>query len=469
MHSDDGKHDWLHGVGYHGDVTLPVGTYPVTFEARSHHHETVTLAAGSITVAPPPTPTPKATPTPTPTPKPIATPKPKPKPQPKPDPKPTAEPAGRARVTTKPAPKPTPKAVPQSAAEPALAPAPLFEPPTRSATAPVTPAPSRVTSRRCGARAADRLGWRVRRRAVRGGTGGGAGPPAGPATVGAARRRADRERSALTCPTCPPAAAVSRPLVTTTGVATASMAIGLFGRGGATTRSPDRRRCSPPTRRARGRRRRRSADRRRATDATPRPRTTTTPWTRRRRRTPERTIEAALPRWRRPSLHAGAQGGPASATEPAAPRLLFDGGLPATLAGQERRLIRYTVVRLLDAPDELRGRRDRRRSARATRSCSSRRQGAYWLVVLCPDGGRGWIHKMTLGDGRSAAATVVRCPDRHACRSPPRAGRWATDVDDGRPGRLPRLAPPQRLTSGAGSLRSTMMCWCAMFGTNARG
>ena len=66
-----------------------------------------------------------------------------------------------------------------------------------------------------------------------------------------------------------------------------------------------------------------------------------------------------------------------------------------TLAGHERRLIRYTVVRLLDVPDELRG-REIGALGDGDEVELLERQGAYWLVA-CPDGGRGWIHKMTLG------------------------------------------------------------------------
>ena len=68
--------------------------------------------------------------------------------------------------------------------------------------------------------------------------------------------------------------------------------------------------------------------------------------------------EALLPRWRRPSLLQARRADPLRTSE-VAPRLSFDAGFSGALAGNERRLIRYTVVRLLDAPDELRGQRDR--------------------------------------------------------------------------------------------------------------
>jgi len=64
--------------------------------------------------------------------------------------------------------------------------------------------------------------------------------------------------------------------------------------------------------------------------------------------------------------------------------------------GYERRLVRYRVVSLLDAPDELRsveiGQLDQGDEVQLLE-----KSGAYWRV-LCPDGRQGWLHKMTLGD-----------------------------------------------------------------------
>jgi hypothetical protein len=64
--------------------------------------------------------------------------------------------------------------------------------------------------------------------------------------------------------------------------------------------------------------------------------------------------------------------------------------------GHERRIIRYRVVRLLDAPDELRsvdiGQLDQGDEVQLLE-----KSGSYWLV-LCPDGRQGWLHKMTLGE-----------------------------------------------------------------------
>lgn len=107
-------------------------------------------------------------------------------------------------------------------------------------------------------------------------------------------------------------------------------------------------------------------------------------------------LEASMPRWRRPSLLQARKADPLRDTGPARMSLSFDHGLVGPVDGYERRVIRYRVVRLLDAPDELRsaevGFLDQGDEVQLLE-----RSGAYWLV-LCPDGRRGWLHKMTLGD-----------------------------------------------------------------------
>jgi hypothetical protein len=105
--------------------------------------------------------------------------------------------------------------------------------------------------------------------------------------------------------------------------------------------------------------------------------------------------ELAMPRWRRPSLMQARKADPIRDAI-AAPRLTFDHGLVGPLEGRERRLIRYSLVRLLDIPDELRGNEiaflDQGDEVQLLE-----KRGVYWLV-LCPDGRQGWIHKMTLGE-----------------------------------------------------------------------
>jgi hypothetical protein len=105
-------------------------------------------------------------------------------------------------------------------------------------------------------------------------------------------------------------------------------------------------------------------------------------------------IESLMPRWRRPSLQQARKNDPTRSVA-VAPRLRFDDSNGAGI-GYERRLIRYRVVSLLDAPDELRsveiGQLDQGDEVQLLE-----KSGAYWRV-LCPDGRQGWLHKMTLGD-----------------------------------------------------------------------
>ena len=129
--------------------------------------------------------------------------------------------------------------------------------------------------------------------------------------------------------------------------------------------------------------------------------------------------EMAMPRWRRPSLLEARKTDPLRDPSAPRPRLSFEHGLVGPVEGAERRLIRYNVVRLTDAPDELRageiGFLDQGDEVQLLE-----RSGSYWLV-LCPDGRRGWLHKMTLGD------TVGAAP------SPGPRETWGTTTDDPEP------------------------------------
>jgi hypothetical protein len=106
--------------------------------------------------------------------------------------------------------------------------------------------------------------------------------------------------------------------------------------------------------------------------------------------------ELSMPRWRRPSLLQARKTDPLRDAASRTPSLTFEHGLVGALEGRERRLIRYHAVRLLDQPDELRsaeiGFLDQGDEVQLLE-----RSGTYWLV-LCPDGRRGWLHKMTLGE-----------------------------------------------------------------------
>ena len=105
--------------------------------------------------------------------------------------------------------------------------------------------------------------------------------------------------------------------------------------------------------------------------------------------------EDSMPRWRRPSLIEARKMGAAHNPAAAGPSLVF-GVLPDSVAGTaERRLIRYAVAPLLDAPDEIRGRTIGDLVA-GDEVALVDRSGAYRLVD-CPDGRRGWVHRTTLG------------------------------------------------------------------------
>ncbi len=121
-----------------------------------------------------------------------------------------------------------------------------------------------------------------------------------------------------------------------------------------------------------------------------------------------------MPRWRRPSLLEARRNDPVrNAT--VGPRLTFDQGLVGALDGRERRVLRYSLVRLLDIPDELRG-TELAFLDQGDEVQLIEKRGVYWLV-LCPDGEQGWIHKMTLGDvvgeapPGSASATMPAAAD----------------------------------------------------------
>jgi uncharacterized membrane protein YgcG len=127
---------------------------------------------------------------------------------------------------------------------------------------------------------------------------------------------------------------------------------------------------------------------------------------------PAPDAELDLPRWRRPSLLAARKEDPLRAVHADAP-LTFDHGAVAPIDGVERRVIRYRLVRLLDSPDELIageiGSLDEGDEVQLLQ-----RSGAYWLV-LCPDGGQGWVHRMVLGDVVDEGSSI----DEPAPPSPP--------------------------------------------------
>jgi SH3-like domain-containing protein len=77
-------------------------------------------------------------------------------------------------------------------------------------------------------------------------------------------------------------------------------------------------------------------------------------------------------------------------------RLAFEGETDVAVTGLDRRLIRYRMVSLLSAPDEVRG-VEIGTLDEGDEVVMMEKRGTYWRV-LCPNGSEGWIHKMTLGD-----------------------------------------------------------------------
>ena len=358
-----GPETWKNGVRYAVTRKLPAGTWAVRFEAKSGNF-TESISGGTLRITAVPKPT--AEPTPKPTPRPT----PKPTPRPTPKPTPTEVPA----ATT------SPTATPQAAAGPGPEADPLDWPlgpgPTPAAEEPSAsddPVTAGVIPGAGGAGGGT------------GGTGGTGGPdgndgalpggPGGPTTV--------VEALARVLPT----------VVVTTGGVTMLMAFLAFGK---------RRRDEEPTAsddvlgQAAGRGLGLpghsglvpSGAGAAAIAAAPALVAAVAAL-------PVPDVDAHLPRWRRPSLMEARKADPLR-TASTNIRLSFDGEVGAAVDGMERRLIRYRLVSLLDAPDEVRG-VEIGVLDEGDEVILLEKRGTYWRV-LCPDGRQGWLHKMTLGD-----------------------------------------------------------------------
>jgi len=356
-----GGSDWKRGVTFRWSGKLPVGTHAVSMEALSRDHFSDAITAGSVTITNPPAPDP--------------TPKPTPKPSPKPVPKPAPKPTG--------APPAPPTAGPTT--DPTSGPASATDGPGATASPTPSPAPSDdaiavVPGATAGPGGGSDPGTDP---AVRsGGSGSGPGPDQGP--LGALAAAADLLTSGH--PTLPLGLVAT--LATTSTVVGATLAFGLFGkrrRDGEPPAPDDVLAAAAGARLAVAEasafidRSAHGGPSAAAVADAPSP----------------HDAELQMPRWRRPSLLEARRADPIrDATS--APRLTFDHGLVGPLEGRERRLIRYSLVRLLDMPDELRGNEiaflDQGDEVQLLE-----KRGVYWLV-LCPDGRQGWIHKMTLGD-----------------------------------------------------------------------
>ncbi len=369
-----GVETWKQGVRYTLTRRLPAGTWAVRFEAAEGDHIRTSIAGPSVAIAVAPSPTPA--PTPRPTAVPTA------KPTPAPTPKPTAVPT--AKPTPAPTPKPTaappaPTATPTVA--PAVAPAPAGAP-TPETAAPATPSPTPAASPEPVTAAVP---------------GQGAGGAGGSSTGGPSGRGTDG-----TLPGGPGstslAATITRVLptvVVTTGGVTMLMAFLAFGK---------RRRDGEPT----------APDEVLGANAAqglgmpghsglvPTPASAAEivaapAAVQALVGTPGFTDEDAdLPRWRRPSLLEARKADPLRTAPTTAVRLSFEGEVGAAVSGMERRLIRYRLVSLLSAPDEVRG-VEIGVLDEGDEVVLLEKRGTYWRV-LCPDGREGWLHKMTLGD-----------------------------------------------------------------------
>jgi hypothetical protein len=403
----DGGTDWKHGVEHHFAIRLPEGVHEIAFEAADTRRFTAAADGGTVTIEDPPPPPP---PTPAPTPVPTPPPTPAPTPVATQPPGPTATPA------SDPDPTPTPPANglpgPGSSADPGPDGATIGGGGAPSGGLPGDgdPAGGSGVSRPGGPTSND-PDWHPgdspgEGSTIAGGPGTATGPGAGtgsggptdgaggtPGTPGdssinAGSGSGDPGWGALAVAMQTLGLGPSSPylsllptLVGTTGAVALAMAFAIFGK--------KRRDEEPPANdevlhanAARGSAVAASGElvrgvvRNPGLPALP-------------------DVEASMPRWRRPSLIEARKADPAR--NPTTPhRMSFEDGRVNAAEGYERRTIRYRVVRLLDAPDELRS-ADIGQLDQGDEVQLIERAGAYWLV-LCPDGRQGWIHKMTLGD-----------------------------------------------------------------------
>jgi hypothetical protein len=413
--SGDGGTDWKQGVGHRFTAKLPVGVHEIVFEAADTRRFIATADGGTITIEdpPPPTPapTPVPTPAPTPAPTPVATPAPTPAPTPNPTPATTQPPDSTPTPATNPQPTSTPPAngltangLPTPASSAATDPGegtigggspsdgdPSGGPGTGSAGAgaPGSTDPGSHPGDSPGEASTIAVGPGT------GGTGGPAGGTSGPAggmpgdsatDPGTGSGDAGWGALAVALQTLglgadSPYRSLVPTLVGTTGAVAMAMAFAIFGK--------KRRDEEPPApdevlqaNAARGSAVAASGALIRGVVANP---GMPAPF----------DVEASMPRWRRPSLLEARKADPTR--NPLTPhRMSFEDGRVGPAEGYERRTIRYRVVRLLDAPDELRS-ADIGQLDQGDEVQLIERSGAYWLV-LCPDGRQGWIHKMTLGD-----------------------------------------------------------------------
>ena len=422
----DGGTDWKGGVVHRFATKLPVGTHTIAFEAADTRRFAGAADGGTVTIeAPPPPPTPAPTPKPTPAPTPRPTPPPTPAPTP-PPPTPAPTPAS----TPKPPPAATPSPQPAAVSQPTATPDPGDtgsgstdgtggtggtggwggpDPDAGGGTGTGTGSGDPDPTVAPGGFGSSGPGPGTPGSGTGTGTGTGSGtgatdpdsasgtgpddggPAAGGGDIGAPVAGSNDGTSAgwgalasalevLGLGSQSPYLPLMPTLVGTTGAVAMAMAFAIFGK--------KRRDEAPPApdevlqnQAAHGAAVAISGDLVRGVV-----RNTVVP--------PPLDLEASMPRWRRPSLLEARKADPARSLASQQP-MSFDGGRVEPVQGHERRTIRYRVVRLLDAPDELRS-ADIGQLDQGDEVQLLEKSGAYWLV-LCPDGRQGWIHKMTLG------------------------------------------------------------------------
>jgi hypothetical protein len=382
----DGGDDWKQGVRHHYSTKLPVGSHDISFVAADTRKFTDEVSGGSVTIA---------LPTPTPTP----TPKPKPDPTPRPTPTPPAGGStggaggsGGAGETGSGSDPGTAGggiggagAIADSASETQTWRRGTGDERQSDGSAQGSPAgigdgsSERARGRIVGAVIAGAVGGSTG--STTGGSGGAAGGgPGGPGGSGGSGSGAAAwgplasALGTLGLQNGPTSLPLMPTLVSTTGAIAMAMAFAIFGK----KRRDEEQPAPDEVLEA-------NAARASAVAATSQLALGPAP--------APVDVESLMPRWRRPSLQQARKADPTRSVA-VAPRLRFDESMAGI--GYERRLIRYRVVALLDAPDELRaveiGQLDQGDEVQLLE-----RSGAYWLV-LCPDGRQGWLHKMTLGE-----------------------------------------------------------------------
>ena len=349
------------GVTYSVAMSLPAGSWAYSFAATNGSGKrsvALTAVAPAAIVIVSPTPMPTAKPTPRPT--------------PKPTPKPTPQPKPTARPTTRPTPKPTANATPKATSRPPAASTPgspaTSDPGVGGSPTPTASEPGQIAVGLPGDRSGDGPT----------GLGGGIdGPPAAPAALYGSSGPGPRFDPSLGIPVAAWslttalgvilfAAFLRRPMRrerAAVGADPAGASVAVWS-AMSTLPSPGSNPAAAPG----------------AVGATaPSDDEANNP------------DEASLPRWLRPTLHEQRQsrdrGMVAAAREPAR-----FGAAPKT--GVERRTIGYRLVRVSDAPDDIRsrevGRVDRGDEIEVIAEHES------FLRVRTPDGLEGWVPRVVI-------------------------------------------------------------------------